>query len=133
MNLPDIVSLKGRYAITRSGKRLVTFTPTGGGPPLLAGYGPPVSVWDVLYEKTTGVRLDPGQHAGLKGVVTAATLHEEARHRANRPLRFTLTQARAIKNAYWSGTRTIASLSRQYHCTTVTIGRIVHGKTYWWA
>lgn len=112
-------------------------TPT---PPIIRD-GRPYSAWDAEYERTLGAVLGPGTHA-IKRVVgthhywdirSAQTLHAEGKHRPGRPLRFTLEEARRIKDDYWNGEKTIAALAREYGVTTVTIHRVVHGYTYWWA
>ena len=69
-------------------------------------------------------------------LLVAATpdeLYEADQAKPGRPLKFTLAEARAIKTAYWTGKATIAALAKKHKTTTVTIGRIVHGHTYWYA
>ncbi len=88
----------------------------------------PLSEWD------RGRELRPGEHfIPGRGIVSASVLYAEDKARPGRGLRFTLAQASAIKRRYWSGEATQADLAREHDCTTVTIARIVHGKTYWYA
>jgi hypothetical protein len=95
-------------------------------------------VWDVVFDAAVNDKLKPGDHAinigpGQFRRESASVLHAEALARANRPLRFTLVEARRIKRSYWSGEKTITQLAREYGVTKVTVGRLVHGMTYWWA
>jgi len=95
-----------------------------------------VSEWDVQGTALHGP-LAPGEHyvsgpgGGFKRVTTEE-LYEADRRKPGRPLRFSLADARRIKDDYWDGVFTIADLARQHECTTVTISRIVHAHTMWY-
>lgn len=95
---------------------------------------PPVSLWDQEWAHNTGAPVPPGMHYVLgEGLVSADDLYQRDRAKRGRPLRFTLPEARAIKHAYWTGTETIVALAERHAVTEVTISRLVHGYTYWYA
>lgn len=100
--------------------------------------GRPTSAWDLDCARKGGVlgsseHVVPAETPGSWQVLTSEELHAQALRRACRPLRFTLTKARTIKSAYWNGEKTIVDLAKENDCTTVTISRLVHGRTYWYA
>jgi len=101
--------------------------------------GLPVSEWDVAGKAAYGCSAGAERHyvphptrRGAFVVRATVVLYAEDRAKPGRPLRFSLTDARHIKRAYWTGEKTIKALAREYECTTVTIGRIVHGHTMWY-
>ncbi len=101
---------------------------------------PPRSEWDIAGEKWAGYPASEGFHwmPTLDRTLgfyekSSEELYAEDCAKPGHPLRFTLDQARTIKHAYWSGERTIISLAEENACTTVTISRIVHGKTMWYS
>lgn len=99
--------------------------------------GKPVSEWDITGQRVYGTKLPPGYHYILKphgfSAVSSEELYDVDRTKPGRPLMFSLSEARAIKEAYWTGARTITELAREYGTTRVTISRIVHGKIMWYA
>lgn len=100
---------------------------------------PPRSEWDIAGEQKTGEPVRPGyryvptRFTMTYEQVSIQSLYEADAKKPGRPLKFDLATASAIKAAYWSGKRTIVQLAREHGCTKVTISRLVHGKTMWYA
>lgn len=94
--------------------------------------GRPVSLWDREYGSVpSGYRAVPGPDGALV-VASIASLYADDQRLRGRPLKFDLQTAQAIKDAYWSGRKTIAQMARETDSSELTISRLVHAKTYWY-
>jgi hypothetical protein len=99
--------------------------------------GRPRSVWDAAWEAANRAKVPPGSRAvpvdGTLALVTRDSLYAHDRALPGRPLLFGLSEASAIKDAYWTGRAGLRELARAHGTTVRTIGRLVHGKIMWYA